>query len=330
MSDLTKSEIAKYTLDCIIRVVGKRKTDFFAITTLAEIVEQLKPEYDFLQYIKIDTKIFSETWVAVQVDPQINSIEEKMLGQAFSKIIDKLSKSVRSGEDYYIIRELRDELKYEIEMILQKFGVDLNLKQFEYVVFKGEDKRTDISRISNSETIKPVLKVLIILLNKIYPKDKAIKTLNTHIKNLEVKYDFLKYITVSYIPMAEKFYSITISPDIDEIPPTKTGKSLGRLLKEIGTAIEWDREQSFIESFKIELETDQLQKISEIGIKLDEINLQLKRQKHMRLTQKSLEILFDLLTERASKDSALTTINTTILNLQNDYEALSYIKIPQR
>ena len=144
MSNLTKSEIVNYVLDCIIRVVEKRKSDLFAITTLAEIIKQLEPEYDFLQYIKIDTKIYSETWIAVQVDQQIDSIEEKMLGKAISEIIDKLSKSFRGDEDYYFIREIRDELRYEIETILKKVGVDLNLKQFEYEVFKGEDKRIDI------------------------------------------------------------------------------------------------------------------------------------------------------------------------------------------
>ncbi len=136
MSNLTKSEIVNYVLDHIIRVVEKRKSDLFAITTLAEIIKQLEPEYDFLQYIKIDTKIYSETWIAIQVDQEIDSIEEEILGKAINEIIDKLSKSFRGDEDYYIIREIRDELKYEIEAILQKFGVDLNLKQFEYAVFK--------------------------------------------------------------------------------------------------------------------------------------------------------------------------------------------------
>ena len=327
MSNLTKSEIVKYVLDCIIRTVGKRKTNLFAITTLAETTKQLETEYDFLRYIKIDTRIHSETWIAVQVDKQIDSIEEKMLGNAISKIIDKLSISVRGDKDYYIIRELRDELNYEVETALQKFGVDLNLKQLEYVVFKDEDKRIETTRTSSLEIIKSILKALIMLLNKPYPKDEAVQTLSTHIKNLEVKYDFLKYITLDYIPMAEEFYSITLSPNIDEIPPAKIGESLGVLLQEIGTSITWDNEPSFIESLKIELGADKLQKLRKIDVKLDQINVQLKRQKHRRVAQKILETLFDILTERTSKESAVTTLNTTITDLQNKYEVLSSIKI---
>jgi len=327
MSDLTKSEIVNYVLDCIVRVVEKRKSDLFAITALADIIKQLEPEYDFLQYIKIDTKIYSETWIAVQVDQQIDSIEEKMLGKAISEIIDKLSKSFRGDEDYYFIREIRDELRYEIETILKKFGVDLNLKQFEYEVFKGEDKRIEISRISNSETVKPILKILMRLLKKLYTKDEAVKALSTYIKNLEVKYDFLKYITIGYVPMSKEFYSITISPNIDEIPPAEVGESLGRLLQEIGTSITWNSHRSFIDSFKIELGADALQKINEIGVKLDHINVQLKQQKHKEIAQKILETLLDLLIERTSKDSAITTLNTTIIHLQKEYEVLRYIKI---
>ena len=327
MSNLTKSEIVNYVLDHIIRVVEKRKSDLFAITTLAEIIKQLEPEYDFLQYIKIDTKIYSETWIAIQVDQEIDSIEEEILGKAINEIIDKLSKSFRGDEDYYIIREIRDELKYEIEAILQKFGVDLNLKQFEYAVFKDEDKRIDISRVSNSETVKSILKILLRLLNKLYPKDESVKTLSTHIKNLEVKYDFLKYITIGYVPMSNEFYSITISPNINEIPPTEVGNSLGRLLEDIGMSITWKSDRSFIDSFKKELGADELQKINEIGVKLDHINVQLKRQKNMEITQKILETLLDILTDRTSKDSAITTLNTTIIHLQKEYEVLRSITI---
>ena len=78
MSNLAKSEIVNYVLDCIIRVVGKRKSDLFAITTLAKIIKQLEPEYDFLRYIKIDTKVYSETWIAVQVDQQIDSTKSSI------------------------------------------------------------------------------------------------------------------------------------------------------------------------------------------------------------------------------------------------------------
>jgi hypothetical protein len=327
MSNLTKSEIVKYLLDCVIRVIVRRKTNFFAIKTLAEIIKQLESEYDFLRYIKIDTEIFSETFTPVQVDQQIDSIEKKMLGKAFSEIIDKLSKSVSDDNDYYIIREIRDELKYEIETTLQKFDIDLNLKQFEYVVFKYRDRVIETTSISNSEALKPIVRVLVVLLNKIYSEEEAVKTLSKYIKNLEVKYNFLKYITVVYIPISKEFYSITISPNIDDITPTKIGKSLEILLHEIGSSITWNRKHSFIDSFKIELGADKLQKISKMDIRLDHINVQLKEQKHKEIAQKIIETLFDLLIERTSKDSAVTALNTTIIDLQNEYEFLSYIKI---
>jgi len=327
MSDLKKSEIVNHVLYCIIRVVGKRKSDLFAIKTLDEIIKQLEPKYDFLRFIKIDTKVFSETWIAIQVDSQMDSVEGKMLGEAITEIINKLSKYVRSDEGYYIIREIRDELGYEIITILKKFGVDLNLKQFEYGIFKGEDKRLEISRTSNSEALKPILILLMRLFNKSYSKDESVKVLNIHIKNLEVNYDFLKYITIDYKPMEKEFYSMKISPNIDEIPPTKVGDVIGGLLQDIGTSIKWTGKLSFIDSFKSGLEKDELQKIKEIGVKLDLIKVKLKRQKHKRIAQKILETLLDLLTDRTSKDSAVSTLNTTIIHLQKEYEVLRYITV---
>ena len=79
---VNKFEVVKYVLDCIIRVVGKRKSDLFAITTLAEIIKQLESRYDFLKHIKVDTKVFSETWIAIQVDQKIDSVDGEILGKA--------------------------------------------------------------------------------------------------------------------------------------------------------------------------------------------------------------------------------------------------------
>ena len=327
MSKLKKSEILNYVLYCIIRVVEKRKSDLFAIKTLDEIIKQLEPKYDFFRFIKIDKKVFSETWIAIQVDSQMDSVDGKMLGEAIIEIINKLSKYVRSDEGYYIIREIRDELGYEIITILKKFGVDLNLTQFEYGIFKGEDKRLEISRTSNSEALKPILILLMRLLNKSYSKDESVKVLSMHIKNLEVNYDFLEFIAIDYKPMEKEFYSMKISPNIDEIPPTKVGDFISRLLQDIGTSIKWTGKLSFIDSFKRGLGADELQKIKEIGVKLDLIKVKLKRQKHKVIAQKILETLFDLLTERTSKDSAVKAINTAIINLQKDYEVLHYIKL---
>jgi len=327
MSKLKKSEILNYVLYCIIRVVEKRKSDLFAIKTLDEIIKQLEPKYDFFRFIKIDKKVFSETWIAIQVDSQMDSVDGKMLGEAIIEIINKLSKYVRSDEGYYIIREIRDELGYEIITILKKFGVDLNLTQFEYGIFKGEDKRLEISRTSNSEALKPILILLMRLLNKSYSKDESVKVLSMHIKNLEVNYDFLEFITIDYKPMEKEFYSMKISPNIDEIPPTKVGDFISRLLQDIGTSIKWTGKLSFIDSFKRGLGADELQKIKEIGVKLDLIKVKLKRQKHKVIAQKILETLLDLLTDRISKDSAVSTLNTTIIHLQKEYEVLHYITI---
>lgn len=181
---VNKFEVVKYVLDCIIRVVGGKKSDLFAITTLAEIIKQLEPRYDFLKHIKVDTKVFSETWIAIQVDQQIDSVDGKILGKAIIEIINKLAKYIRSDEDYYLIREIRDELGYEYVTILRKFGVDLNFKQFEYGIFKGESKKIEISRTCNSEILTPILMILLRLLNKPYSKEESVTSLNTHIKIL--------------------------------------------------------------------------------------------------------------------------------------------------
>jgi len=327
MDTLSKSQIVKYTLDCIIRVVGKRKSNLFAITNLAEIKTELEKKYDFLQYVNIDTKVFSETWVAVAVDQQLDFVEEKMIGQAFGEIIEKISRTFRSDEDYYIIREIRDELKYEIDTILKKFGVDLNLKQYEYTVIKNEFKKIEISRINNTEAIQPLLRVVVLLLHKLYPKEEAVETLSSHLKSLETKYDFLNFITIKYIPMEKEFYSFSLSSDINKIPPTEIGVAIEELLQKIGTSIRWDKESSFIESLQRGLGADDLDKIHEMGVKLEHINTQLKRQNQRDIAQKIIDTLFDLLAEREAQQTAINTLTTTITNLQKDYVALQYITI---
>ena len=327
MNKLSNAEILNYVLDCMLRVVGKKKSNLFAITTLAEIIKNLEQKHPFLRYITIDTKVFSETWIAVSVDQEIDTIEEKQIGRAVNDIINKLSKCIKSDEGYYIIREIRDELKYEMETNLQRFGVDLNIKQFEYGIFKDEEKRIEISGVKNSEIVKSILQIVIKLLRNVYQKSESISTLNTYIKNLELTYDFLKYITIKYVPGSDEFYLISISSEIDDIPPTQLGESIGKIVYEISSSIAWKGNRSFIENFKNLLKTDEFQKLNEIGVKLDRISIQLKRQKHQKISQRILETLFALLLERTSKESAQQALDTTIKKLQKDYDVLHYITL---
>ena len=327
MRNLTKSEIVYYVFDCLIRVVGRRNTTSFAIVTINTILKQLESKYDHLKNIEIDCKVYSEGWIAVSVDPEINSIETKKLGESIGEIIEMLSRSLGDEADYYFIREIRDELKYEIESLLKKFGVDLNITQFEYAIKRKEEKKFEIIIIENSKIIEPILKTLIILLEKIYLKVEAVNVINIHLKELETTYDFLKHIKITNEPGMESFYTISISPDIDEITSIKVGKCFEQLLQTIGKSVEWTEHRSFIESFEMEFGRTDLLKMKEMGIKLDHINTILKRQGHKKITQKVLDTLFILLSERTSKDIALKTLETIIKNLQNEYVIFQYVII---
>lgn len=327
MSTLQNSEIISYVLETLIRVIGRRSSENFALVTIDTVMKQLQSKYNSLQYIEIKSALYSEGIEAISINPNINKVETRDLVNAIAELLDVMTNALGKGAGYYFIKEIKDDLEPEIQSIFKEHGVDLTFKHFEYLTTIKETEKARMLKTKNSESVKPVLKALLQLLNRQVPEADAIKKIITAIKKLEGDYKFLKYIEISDTPTLDGYYTIKTNPALDEVLSPKMGEALQKLIEDVGRSIDARTRRSFIEDYKIALGDGNRSKIKEMGVNLEHIEKRLRQQGHELLCKKTLEVIIDLMSTKTSKSFAVASIDTVLEKLQNKHKVLRYITI---
>ncbi len=322
MFNLTNSEIVEHALQALISKIGRRTSEGFAVITIDKILKELEAKYDFLKYIEVQNTSYSEGMDAVNILPDIDSVESAVFYKSLNDIIISAVRHLKGKADFFFIKEFKEVIDRIADLKIEQDGVDLSHMQLQYIV-----DRKQALKIDNSEVVENVISTLASLLNKMFPEKQSIKTMITSIRKLEEKYNFFKYIEIADTPDSEGFYAIKALPEMNNVHIAIMAEAIKKLIEEIGKSTEWKNEGSFIESFKNELGEEFLFKIEKMGVNLNNIQVILLRQGHELLVKKALEAIINIIDERTSKGFAVVTIDTIIEELENRHDVLKYIKI---
>ena len=327
MPELKNSEIISFSIQTLIRIIGKRTSNNYAYSTVENTINQLLTKYDFLRFIQLENTFYSETKSGLTIDPEINHVEKKNLVNCVKEIIDLSTKAIGENADYFFIREIRDNLGYVDEPAVADFLSALNYKQFEYII----DRRREIEHaqslfnVKNSEVIQPVITALVYLLAKIMSEEDALEAIASIMRQNYEKYDFLKHIHIFDARKADNSYT-TLTPVIDDIIKPKMAEALEMLIVEVGKSVEQSQNISFINNFKTIIGDITTAKIREMGINLHKADAAIRYQ-NWKIMQKVLHALLDVLSSKTSKSSAITIVGETIVLLQGTRNVLNYVKI---
>lgn len=321
------SEIMDFILKTIIKAIGRRTTINFAIVTIHTVIKKLELKYDFLRYIEIDYRNYSEGINAVQINKEIDSVESSNLGEAVNEIIDAITKRLKEDPSYYFITEIKDKIESEFGSLDKEFGIDLDLKQLKYLFYKIDRIKISEASVKNSYVVELVLKAIIKLLNKKVSESEAIKVLKTSIKKLENTSDILRYIMINDTPNSDGYYTIETKLDIDNVSSIKIVETFEKLIEEIGISTVWKTEPNFLEEFQSVLGDEGLFVVKKIGVRLDHIETALRQQEHELITKKTLKILIDLTSKKTSVGYAVETVDSIIKNVKLRHGVLKHITI---
>jgi len=315
-------------------VIGRRTNEKVAIEYIDDALKKLGTKYDFLKYITMKKAVYSGEMEAVGIDPKIDNIEKSNLGKALSDLIDVIIKLVSKDKEYdfenaeyYFLKEVQDEIGDEYDITLKEFGVDLDLKQSEFVLDMKEEAKARIRKINISRVLENIIKVLISLLSKSLSEEETIKNVIDSIKKLENKYDFLKYVEISDKPDSKGYYNIAVKDDINGIWSAKIGEAVEKLIVEIGRLTDSKVRQSFLNEFKSTLGNADISKIKDMGVDLDHVNKMLQRPEHEILFKGTLEALIAVMSEKTSTSFAVASIDTLIEKLRDKYAVFRYVQI---
>ncbi|MCK5459236.1 MAG: hypothetical protein KAI20_05045, partial [Thermoplasmatales archaeon] len=245
------------------------------------------------------------------------------------ELVDSSTKAIGENADFFFIRELRDNFGYENEPLLKDLLLNLNTKQFEYIINRKDEIRREkeFFQIKNTEVVKPVITALIYLLNKEISESEAVKTIIDLKRKYEENYDVLKDISINNKADDDGGnYNISIAEELNTVLPGKIAEALEKLIEEIGKSREEDFNQTFIADFKIVAGELVIEKMKRIGINFNRINHAIRYQNRW-ITKKVLQALLDVISSKTSKSSAITIIGETVALLQGIHPILNYVKI---
>lgn len=325
MSNLTNSEVVECVLRALIDKIGRRTSTGFAVITIDTLLKEFKPKYDFLKYIEVQDTSYSEGMNAVNILPDIDSVETDVFYKSLNDIIKSAVRHLERKADYFFIREFKEVIDSIPDLKIEQEGINLGHMQLQYFV-----DRKGLLKIKNSEVTENVIRALTNLLNKILPEKRAVEIMIAAVRKLEEKYDFLKYIKISDTSDSDGFYTIRVLPDINNVSSAEMAEAIEKLIENVGVSIDWkDEEVSFIESFKNELLEEQLEKIGKKGVDLSRIQMILSRKEYEEVARKALEALVMVVGRKTSEGFAIITVNKAIKKLRETYDILKYIKIDE-
>ena len=127
--------ITKKTLDTLVKIVGEKTHESFAVAALDDIIKNFEGAYDVLKYVKIDKSRYSEGVNAISIISEVNNVESHELAKALIKVI-KMMGFTLGNKTISFIKDFKKQMGEEYILEIEKIGVNLHFLELKFVLNK--------------------------------------------------------------------------------------------------------------------------------------------------------------------------------------------------
>ena len=187
---------------------------------------------------------------------------------------------------------------------------------------------------TNSEIMERLLQTFVSKIGRRTHESYAVVSIDTILKMLEPKYDFLKYVMVNDISYSEGIKAVSVMPDINSVESDEFYKAVHEFVLMTIKYLERNADFFFIREFQEALNDIGL---GTIGEKLDLNRRQLKyivdrtqmprRIDNSEVVEHVLKALTFLLNRTIPEVQAIKTVADSIKNFEGEYKFLNYIEM---
>ncbi len=128
--------------------------------------------------------------------------------------------------------------------------------------------------MENSEIIKEILTTMINISGRKTNKGHAVFVMDSSLKKLTNKYDFLKNIEIIDTRFLENADSISVVSDIDSVPPDEIGKAIHDIITTMDESLGKEAGYFFIKEISRNIKDDYHSTMRDMGIDLSLIQLE--------------------------------------------------------
>lgn len=118
--------LVRKSFDVLIQIIGEKTSKGFAVASLDKIISELQDKHDVLRLIVIDKTRYNKGLDAVQIMPEINTVESYRLGKALKEIVKRSQDNLEDKTEPFI-EEFKNRIGEEYLLEIEKIGVNLHL-----------------------------------------------------------------------------------------------------------------------------------------------------------------------------------------------------------
>lgn len=320
MPHLENDKILDCILKSIIGVISRRTSETYAAMTVISALKALKDKHRFLQYIEIKGTQYTEFFKIVNIQPEINDIEPVNIGKAGKEFIQKITQTMGKNAGYYFLKEIKEELPDNYEIYLKELGIDLDFLQLEFIT---QIRQSSAKDINNYDVIKYVFTFLFETLEREFGQDVTYKFYNELINRLNTKFPVFKYVKINDVRSIQGIDLFTISQDINDLASDNVGSAIQRFIQEINNYYgEKKVGSSIVDKLKNNIDSNFLNKLDEIGVNLDVIELKISL-----VVKHVLKAILNILKQSSDQKYAILIINNILKKFESKYEFLKFVNI---
>jgi len=128
------SDVVKQVFDTLIYSIKRKTNEGEAVSLINSLIQELKEDHSFLQYVKLkDTRLLEDDDI-VNVDSEINSVTPTEIGKAINSAILILSRYLGTKNGYFLIKEFQQRIGSNYFSSIRAMGIDLDLLILEHKV----------------------------------------------------------------------------------------------------------------------------------------------------------------------------------------------------
>ncbi len=254
--EIQKSDVIRRFLKVLLESVEKQTSKSFAIACLSQHLDKLRSSYPFLSFIVINDLRYTLVSDEIVVQSEINTIDHLNLGRALTSLLQETDKTLTDLGKYTTISDLKTHLTTEYLAKLKEMGVT--------IVSQGIDYNALFTHI---------IKIIIEIISRTSSENNAIAVVNSVLRTIDTKYEFIKIIQVGAANDQGDLYRIVIEGNLDTISETDARRSIQFFLENITESYGEKINHGFIQEFKNSLDKKYLVKLEEMGVNFHMIEL---------------------------------------------------------
>jgi len=254
--EIQKSDVIRRFLKVLLESVEKQTSKSFAIACIHQHLHKLQSSYPFLSFIVVNDLRYTHVSDEIVVQSEINTIQPLDLGRALTFLLKEIDKTLTDLEKHSIISELKTHLTTEYLTKLKEMGVAIASQGIEY-----------------SAVYSYIIKIMVEIISRTSSEKNAIAVVNSVLRIIEMKYEFIKNIQIETATNQGETYRIVIGGNLDAISETDARRSIQFFIEIITESLGEKISQGFIQEFKNSLDKKYLLKLEEIGVNFHMIEL---------------------------------------------------------